>query len=410
MIYCKRCVYPINHPLNLLINDKGICSGCLVHEEKDNLDWRSKQEKLIKIIKPFRESKRGIYNCIVPISGGKDSYFILDYVKNILQLRPLVVTYNKHYNTLTGHRNISNLKSKLGFSSFNLTINPKKVKKITRVTLKKIGSIYWHCLAGQTVFPVRIACKFKIPLIIWGAHQGIDQVGMFSHTDEVEMTRKYRKEHDLMGYEAEDLVNSSNLNESDLENYYYPSDENIEKVGVRGIYLNNYLRWDSLAQHSLMVKKYKYETLDQQRTFDCYNDVDCAHYSGLHDYIKFLKFGYSKIHDHCSREIRLKRINRDQALQLIKQYMYIKPKDINFFLDWLKVDEDFFYKCINRLRDRNIWYEKNGKWKLNDTVHLKDRKKFKESKFILNLNKNTIDDSINNIKKYELINRGWIEN
>ena len=69
-----------------------------------------------------------------------------------------------------------------------------------------MGSIYWHCIAGQTVFPVQIACKFKIPLIIWGAHQGVDQVGMFSHTDEVEMTRKYRKEHDLMGYEAEDLL------------------------------------------------------------------------------------------------------------------------------------------------------------------------------------------------------------
>ncbi len=410
MIYCKRCVYPINHPLNLIINNEGICSGCLVHEEKDNLNWHNREKQLLRLILPYKKSKRDIYNCVVPISGGKDSYFILDYIKNKLNLRPLVVTYNKHYNTLTGHRNLSNLKSKLGFSSLNLTVNPKKIKKITKVTLRKLGSIYWHCIAGQTVFPIQVACKFKIPLIIWGAHQGIDQVGMFSHTDEVEMTRKYRKEHDLMGFEAEDLLKISNLKESDLENFIYPSDESIEKVGVRGIYLNNYIRWDSLSQHSNMVQKYKYETLNQLRTFDCYNDVDCVHYSGLHDYIKFMKFGYSKIHDHCSREIRLKRMSREQALHLIKKYIYKKPKDINAFLSWLNITEEYFYKCINKFRDRNIWNFSNNKWILKDSVHLKNVYKLKHKSFETNLNVNTLDKKFKYLNKYELINRGWGEN
>ena len=74
----------------------------------------SKRGKLFKIIKPYSESKRGIHNCIVPISGGKDSYFILDYVKNTLKLHPLVVSHNIHYNTLTGHANIANIQSKIG--------------------------------------------------------------------------------------------------------------------------------------------------------------------------------------------------------------------------------------------------------------------------------------------------------
>ena len=110
--------------------------------------------------------------------------------------------------------------------------------------------MYWHILAGQTVYPVRTAVQFKIPLIIWGAHQGIDQVGMYSHLDEVEMTRKYRKEHDLMGFEAEDLLNmENNLTKEDLEQFLYPHDKEIEAIGVRGIYLNNFIRWDSKAQH-----------------------------------------------------------------------------------------------------------------------------------------------------------------
>ena len=119
------------------------------------------------------------------------------------------------------------------------------------------------------------------------------------------MTRKYRKEHDLMGNEAEDFIGYYGLTKKDLENFLYPSDDEIQKVGVRGIYLNNYIKWDSLSQHKKM-KKYKYASIKQGRTFDDFNDIDCNHYNGLHDYIKFLKHGYSKVFDHCAREIRLK--------------------------------------------------------------------------------------------------------
>ena len=180
-----------------------------IHEEKDNLDWTIRLEKLKKLVAPYKKSSRSINNCIVPVSGGRDSHFILYVVKKLLKLNPIIVNYNIHYNTEIGIRNLSYLKTKMDSPHFNLTLNPKIIKKITRFTLKKFGNIYWHCIAGQTVFPVQIACRMNIPLIIWGAHQGVDQVGMFSHLDEVEMTRKYRKEHDLFGYEAEDLLVNS---------------------------------------------------------------------------------------------------------------------------------------------------------------------------------------------------------
>ena len=120
-----------------------------------------------------------------------------------MKMKPLLVNYNGHYNTKMGIRNLSYLRSLMGADFMQCTVSPSRVKKITLETLKILGSMYWHILAGQTVYPVRTAVQFKIPLIIWGAHQGIDQVGMYSHLDEVEMTRKYRKEHDLMGFEAE---------------------------------------------------------------------------------------------------------------------------------------------------------------------------------------------------------------
>ena len=143
---------------------------------------------------------------------------------------------------------------------------------------------------------------------------------MFSHLDEVEMSRRYRREHDLMGYEAEDLIDRHGLTENDLRPLFYPQDADLRRVGVRGIYLGNYIRWDSKAQHERMVADYDYYMGNLPRTFDTYNDVDCRHYAGIHDVIKFRKLGYGKALDHACREIRFGRLARAEGLALAEQY------------------------------------------------------------------------------------------
>ena len=371
MNYCKRCLYPENHPLNIVLDEEGVCSGCRVHEEKDILNWDLREEKLRSILTGYKNKSGNNYDCIIPVSGARDSYFIVHTVKKVYGMNPLLVTYNKHYNTELGIRNLAYLRTIFDCDTLTMTVSPEKVKNITRATLRKMGSIYWHCIAGQTVFPVQLAVKLKIPLIIWGCHQGIDQVGMFSHTDEVEMTRKYRKDHDLMGYEAEDLVDIfDHVKEQDLIQYFYPSDSEIERVGVRGIYLNNYIRWDTKSQHEKMIELYGYETGLQQRTFDFYNDIDCFHYSGLHDFIKYLKHGYGKVSDHASREIRFGRLTREEGVDLVKNYIETAPKDIDLFLNWINIDKSAFQFLIDPHRNNLIWERdyKTWEWILKDSI------------------------------------------
>jgi len=371
MKYCTRCLYPANHPLQITFDEEGVCSGCRVHEEKDMLDWRPLAEKLKKILQHFRSKSGRNFDCIIPVSGARDSYFIVHTIKNVYGMHPLLVTYNKHYNTEIGIRNLAYLRTLFGCDILTLTVAPATVKKITRTTLRLMGSMYWHCLAGQTVYPVQMAVRLKIPLIIWGAHQGCDQVGMFSHLDEVEMTRKYRKEHDLMGYEAEDILQHSmgSLHEHDVRPFMYPYDKEIEKVGVRGIYLNNYIRWDSKKQHEDMIQRYGYETIPQERTFETYNDVDCYHYSDLHDYVKFLKWGYGKVTDHACREIRLKRLTREEGINLVAQYQSKEPRTLKMFLEWLGITKNGFYYFINQHRDQRIWEkDDNFHWHLKDSI------------------------------------------
>lgn len=370
MQVCTRCLYTSDHSLNLTFDDEGVCSGCRVHEEKDQLDWNDRASKLAGILENYRSRSGKNYDCIIPVSGGRDSYFIVHTIKNVFGMNPLLVTYNKHYNTAVGVRNLANLRIRFDCDIMTLTVNPETVKNITRSSLRRFGSMYWHCLAGQTVYPVQIAIKFKIPLIIWGAHQGVDQVGMFSHLDEVEMTRKYRKEHDLMGFEAEDLVDDfDNVTENDVTPFLYPENRELEQVGVRGIYLNNYIRWDSRAQHEQMIREYGYETALQTLTFDTYNDVDCWNYSDVHDYIKWVKHGYGKVVDHACREIRLRRMTREEGIELVRQYQAREPQNLPLFLDWLGITENAFYYIVDQHRNPRIWErDKDWNWQLRPDV------------------------------------------
>jgi N-acetyl sugar amidotransferase len=405
----------VNHPLNITFDEDGVCSGCRVHEEKDILDWDERREKLGRIFDSFRSRTRNIHDCIIPVSGARDSYFIVHIVKNVFKMHPLLVTYNKQYNTKIGIRNLGYLRTLFGCDLITSTVSPEMVKTITKETLRLRGSMYWHCLAGSTVFPVQIAVKFKIPLIVWGAHQGCDQVGMFSHLDEVEMTRKYRKEHDLMSLEADDLACASEiLSLGDIEPYIYPHDKEIEAIGVRGIYLNNYMRWDSKAQHELMIEQFGYESMKQQRTFDTYNDVDCFHYSGIHDLIKFYKHGYGKVTDHACREIRLKRLTREEGIELVRRYQNISPYDLPVFLKWIGLSEQDFWKDINKFRDPQIWDFTDGEWSLKDSIlnHVNDEGvegcrlgKVEPCDFkITSLkDKKAVED------EYILIGRGWVD-
>jgi len=369
MRYCNRCLYPENHPLHLTFDEDGVCSGCRVHEEKDTLDWTARAERLEAILSRYRGKGDARYDCIVPVSGARDSYFIVDMVRRRFGMNPLLVSYNRQFNTPRGIRNLAYLRTIFDRDYMQLILAPDEVKAITRETIHRIGSMYWHVLAGQTVFPVQVAVRLKIPLIIWGAHQGIDQVGMYSHTDEVEMTRKYRCEHDLMGIEAEDLIDGTEgLHERDLVQLMYPHDRELARVGVRGIYLNNYLRWDSKRQHEDMIAAYDYESAAQQRTFDTYNDVDCQHYSGLHDQVKFLKWGYGKVTDHATREIRLRRMTREQGIEMVRRYADVEPRDKQAFLDWVGMSAADFDAAIDRFRDPRIWSLDNGTWTLRDSV------------------------------------------
>ena len=380
MRYCARCLYPENAKPTIIFDEQGICSGCRHHESRHRINWQEREKLLKKLLTEYRDKSRAagnIYDCIVPVSGGKDSHFQVYLMREVYGLNPLCVTFNHCFNTPLGIRNLNNLVSKLGVDLIRLTASPESVRKIARYMVKKVGDITWHYHAGIMTVPFQMAVKYKVPLIIWPEHYG-ELTGVFTLDDMVEFTKWVRQEHDMRGLEPEDIVNdpASGITWRDLSPYIYPTDEELEQVGVRGIYLVNYIYWDPKAQAELVIDKLGFQPLTwkRARTFNLCAKTD-DHANEVHDYMKYLKFGYGRATDDATNEIRYGRMTREEGIEMVRQYDHVRPRSLDIYLEFLGMTEVEFEAAMEPMRDPAIW-EKNSKghWRVKDSVvnHLKD--------------------------------------
>lgn len=337
---CKRCLYTARHPFGLCLDHDGVCMGCRTHEEKTKLDWAGRLLRLPRKVSAILGKQRERdYDCVVPIRGTPEYFYVLDVVKNRLGLNPLVVSYNSHFNSHAGIENLDLMRDTFDVDLLHYTSNPSVYKKLIRESLARMSSMRWPFLAGETQFPVQVAIEKRIPLVIWPLHQPTEQVGMHSYLEEPEMSRRGRHEFDLMGCEPHELVTVESLvRPSEIEDLEYPEDRMLSQSGVRGIYLSNFIPWDSRRYSEEMVERYGARCAPNRRTFDTYDRIDDCTYMTVHDMLKQTKVGYSRVTDSLCREIRFGRITRENALAIESHYQAEEPwEEIEQFCSWLGI-------------------------------------------------------------------------
>ncbi len=374
MRYCARCLYPENAKPTIIFDDEGVCSGCRYHESRKHLeiDWDERKlvfEDIIDEARRMRKRLGNSHDCIIPVSGGKDSHFQVWLLKEVYGLNPLLVTFNHAFNTPAGHRNLDNLVSKSGCDLIRYTAGLDSVRKISRHMLQTVGDLTWHYHAGIRTFPFQIAVKYNIPLIVWGEHGFAELTGIVSLEDFVEFTKWTRKEHDMRGFEPEDLVGHSGITEHDIRPYIYPSDEEIGRAEIRGIYLSNFFPWDAQTQGIKMINEWDFGTITYQRerTFSLMSKIE-DHANDVHDYLKYLKFGYGRATDDASIEIRHGRMTREEGIEQVRLYDANTPSTLGHYCDFMGITKKQFYEWVEPMRDQNIWEKKNGKWVPNASV------------------------------------------
>ncbi|MCE3234391.1 MAG: N-acetyl sugar amidotransferase [Vampirovibrio sp.] len=370
MQYCSQCVYPMVSAVPLNFDEAEVCSGCRVHAQKATINWAKRHEWLLELVDEYRLPDGSNYECIIPVSGGKDSWFQTYYVKEVLGLNPLLVTYNGNNYLDVGLRNLKRMRDVFGVDHHFFSPSPHVLKKLNRLCLKKMGDMNWHAHAGIFTYPVQVAVKMNIPLIIWGEHGYMDLGGMFSLKDLIEMTAKFRLEHAQRGFDWFDMLDGANpgneegIQAKDMLWCQYPTDDELEAVGVRGIYLGNFVDWDANKQTELM-KQFGFEEapFEFERTYRRMSNLDDMHENGMHDYLKFIKFGYGRCSDHVCKDIRGGKISREEGIELVRKYDHVKSRDLLRWLEYTGMSEDAFDAIADTFRDSRVWAKNaDGLW------------------------------------------------
>ncbi len=367
VIYCKKCLYPSLSASPMQFNDNGVCMGCLMAEKKYSItekEYYSKKQKLSKIIKQYK-NKNDEYDCIVSVSGGKDSYYQTHYVKEILGLNPLLVTYNGNNFSDEGWENLMNMKKV--FNCDHIIINPSEsvLKKLNKIAFIVMGDMNWHNHVGLYTSAPRIAIRFRIPIIFWGEHGYADLCGQFSNEDFPEMNYRERIEHHGRGFDWNFFNGIEGLTPKDLNPWKYPSDKEILDLNLRQIYLGNYIPWESNNHLKLVKEKYNFKVSKKsfQRTYRKGSNLDDIHENGIHDYLKYIKFGYGRCTDHASKDIRAGILSREKGIELIKEMDHIKPDDLHRWLKYVDMTEDEFDRIADHFRDPRVWeWSEKNKW------------------------------------------------
>ena len=355
--WCRKCVVPSSSAIPLLFNDEGICSACLVHDQKAGIDWDERLEWLLDDVDQYRKSSG--YECIIGVSGGKDSYYQVHFVKEKLGLNPLLVTYNGNNYLDTGWRNMMRMKEVFNVDHLIISPGVDSLIRMNRLCFRKMGDMNWQNHAGIFTIPMQMGIRFEIPLVFYGEHGWTDLGGMHSMHDLPELTARHRKDQLLRGFDWPDMLGDEEdpVEEKELEWCKYPSDEDMNRVGLRGIFIGNYDPWDANKHTELVMEKYgwKPSPVPFERTYRRSSNLDDRYENGAHDYLKYVKFGYGRATDHACKDIRNGYMSREKGIEMVREYDHVRSSDIDFWLEYVDRDAAWFDRIANGFRDPRVW-------------------------------------------------------
>lgn len=369
--YCTRCVYPSTAATPMSFDEEGVCMGCRTAETKVEIpatEWKRREGLLAEMLEQGRSRDGTRHDCVIAVSGGKDSYFQTHLIKNVLGFNPLLVTYYGNNFTEEGHYNLYRMKEAFGVDHVIYSPSVTLLKKLNRLGFTVMGDMNWHNHVGIFTVPMREAAVRGIPLVFYGEHGWLDLSGQFSMNDFVDHTYRMRLEHYARGYDWSYMVGLEGIAKGDMVAYQYPTDEDIFRIGLRGVHLGNYVYWEANEHTKLVMKEYGWKPSERafDRTYRTMSNLDDMHENGVHDYLKYIKFGYGRCTDHAVKDIRAGQLSRGQAVDLVRKYDHVKPSDLARWLDYVGMTEQEFDSICDTFRDPRVWYKRDGKWKKDD--------------------------------------------
>lgn len=353
--YCTRCCMPETHR-NANFDELGICRGCRSSEKKIHISWAERRTVLEGILERAKAESGDNYDCVLPLSGGKDSMFQAHVLVKMYGLKPLGVTHNTNWYSKTGYYNLMNLLEVFEIDHIMYTPNRGLVNKLAKQSLSKIGDACWHCHSGAGAFPWQIATKFKIPLLVYG--ESIAENHGRASYDRGDLTHDMNYFTNVSAGCTPTEMTGDGISEDDVFPYQLPSQQEADEVGVVGIHLGDFVFWDHERQTEFVRDEYGWMETDIESSYKHYKSAECI-MPGVHDFTCYLKRGYCRATTESSFDVRNGMLSRSEAEGLIAQVDPVRPKALDYYLQITDMSEDEFHDVMAghrepQLQDREL--------------------------------------------------------
>lgn len=387
VIYCKRCLMPNQKPnstaefkntinrkiATLHIDEDGICDACRFADEKEKIDWKTREEELVKLLDKYRRTD-GHYDCVVPGSGGKDSAYAAHQLKYKYGMHPLTVTWPPIMYTDIGYKNFRNWIDVGGFDNISFNYNGRVHALLTRLAIENLLHPFQPFILGQKNLAPKIASKYDIPLIFYGENEA--EYGnpiadnATSLRDKSYFTMDNLSEIYLGGVSVRELIDKYKLTLNEIYTYLPSPAQELEKTNIEVHYLGYYLKWTPQEAYYYAVEHTGFEANPERTegTYSKYNSLDDK-IDGFHYYTTYMKFGYGRTICDASQEIRNKHITREEGLALVKRFDGEFPKKyFQEVLDHIGMKPERFHELCDQFRSPHLWKKENGEWKLRHPI------------------------------------------
>lgn len=347
---CNNCGLPETYE-TFEFNKNQVCNVCTQHEtKKSKVDWDDRSRIFEELIDHHR-GKRD-YDCIVPFSGGKDSTYVLYNVVKKHNLKPLVISFDHGFYRENHLKNVERTLKLLGVDYHLFKPNMKVVGRTMLESLKRKGDFCWHCHCGVFAYPMSMAVKLNIPLIIWGESVA-EYTGYYDFEEgrwEMQDEEAFNR-HINLGMSAEDMAGflGDGITERDLRPYQYPKLKDLEKIGYKSLQYGTFFKWDSLNNANVIKKELGWqqdevEGLPSEFSFE---KLECR-VNGVRDWIKYLKRGFGRTAQSVAREIRSGRMNLKKGKELVSENDGKRPESLDYFLKILNINEEEFMDIVKK--------------------------------------------------------------
>jgi N-acetyl sugar amidotransferase len=385
---CGNCLLPETYETLLIDEDGKACNMCKTSKFKiEGIDWGKRKLMLDAVIEKYRGKYD--YDCIVPFSGGKDSTYTLYYLLREYKIKPLVVRFNHGFMRPNHEKNVDTVLKKMGADFIDFTPNWKVVKRLMWEAFTRKTDFCWHCHTGIYSYPLQVALKYNVPLILWGEPLA-EMSAYYTYEDNIiewEDEEKFNMVRNL-GITADDMWGMINtpqdpVDKRDLYPYTYPKLADLKKMDYYSVCLGSFIPWDYKVNTKIIIDELGWTGDVLEGVPDSINKefakIECW-MQGTRDYIKYLKRGYSRVTQLTNFEIRNNRMSTLEAQEWIDHFEGRKPQSLKIFLEYMGITEEEFNATISKfvvppfqpnfnnikegekVHDMDKWYrEKNGK-------------------------------------------------